>query len=269
MKILIRLAIINTITALLCAMVWANTAQGAEPARKRDMYYSGERNFCLHLLNNPDKAEKIEPVIGPALVVDLETGQLYAPKTRLYFVKSPMPGPYIWRMMKEGNWKAVLGYTPKQADTAAGRIVYDSRWRKYDDRCPGIFRIGDYQDPKKIVDTPTKMTLFDFDADGDGKNDKIYRYKYEYTGNRFAVADFKTCHLKQILSQLSDANLFRFDGKIYVIAGINIGRVSVYRINSLAREIDWNDETCHFTGIDRFTDISQTKHLFNKPEFRR
>jgi hypothetical protein len=201
--------------------------------------------------------------------MDIDEGELYAPKLRLYIVKSTMPLPLIYKLAKKRKWMALLGYMPWKANSSAGRMVTDPRWRKYDDQCPGMFQIRDYRDPGKIVDTPTQMTLYNFDADGDGMNDKIYRYQHDYTGNRFATADFKTCHLKQILSQLSDANLFRFNGKTYVIAGINIGRVSVYRINFLAREIDWSDETCHFTGIDRFTDISETKHLFNKPEFRK
>jgi hypothetical protein len=54
MKFSIRLTIINAFAALMCAMVWANTASAAEPAKKRDMIYYGEREFCLRLLNNAD-----------------------------------------------------------------------------------------------------------------------------------------------------------------------------------------------------------------------
>lgn len=85
-QILYRNAMANAMAALLCTSVWYGAAQAAEPAKKRDMYYSGEREFCLHLLHNADKAEKIEPVIGPTLTFDIDEGELYAPKLRLYIV---------------------------------------------------------------------------------------------------------------------------------------------------------------------------------------
>ncbi|NQU70764.1 MAG: hypothetical protein HQ514_09450, partial [Rhodospirillales bacterium] len=167
--------ITKAMAAVLCAALWHGAVQAADPVADYMLYYSGERDFCLHLLKNADKAEKIAPVIGPTYAFNLDVGERHAPKTRLYFVKSPMPGPFIYRMRKERNWKAILGYTPWEADSTAGRIVYDSRWRKYDDQCPGLFQIRDYRDPNKIADTPTQMSLYDFDADGDGKHDMIYR----------------------------------------------------------------------------------------------
>lgn len=252
--------------ALLGAAVWHGAVLAAEPAKKRDMFYYGEREFCLRLLNNADKAVKIEPVFGPTLTFDLDTGELYAPKLRLYFVKSPLPGPFIHRMVKEGNWKAVLGYTPSKADSTAGRIVYDSRWRKYDDQRPGIFSYHDSRDPDEIAATPTEMTLFGFDADG--KRDKIYRSENDFDFIRYAAVVFKTCKLKPLLWISVASDFFRFEGKTYIITDGNPYRArrrpvssKVYRIDLFSREIDRNDDTCYFSGIDRFTDYLRDKHL--------
>jgi len=154
------------IVALLCAAVWHGPAQAAGPAKKRDLYYSGEREFCLRLLINANKAAKIEPVIGPTHITDIDEGELYAPKIRLYIVKSPMPIPVIYKLIKQRQWMTLLGYTPWKANSSAGRMITDPRRCKYDVQCPGIFRFQNYRDSNKVVGTPTRMTLFDFEADG-------------------------------------------------------------------------------------------------------
>ena len=168
-------ALANAMAVLLCA------AQAAEPVPDYMLYYSGEREFCLRLLNNAHKAEKIEPVIGPTHITDIDEGELYAPKLRLYIVKSPMPIPVIYKLIKQRKWMTLLGYTPWKANSSAGRMVTDPRWREYDDQCPGIFRYQDFRNPGSIAGTPTQMTLFDFDADGDGKSDKIYRHQFNHS----------------------------------------------------------------------------------------
>ena len=226
------------IVALLCAAVWHGPAQAAGPAKKRDLYYSGEREFCLRLLINANKAAKIEPVIGPTHITDIDEGELYAPKIRLYIVKSPMPIPVIYKLIKQRQWMTLLGYTPRKAISSAGRMITDPRWRKYDDQCPGIFGIHGSRDPGTIVATPTRMTLFDFDADGDGKRDKLYRSSNDYDFIRYAAVDFKTCELKELLWISVASDFFRFEDKTYVITDSAPFRrhgshmVSVYRINT-------------------------------------
>ena len=115
------------IAALLGAAVWHGGAQAADPVPNYMLYYTGEREFCLRLLKNADKAEKIEPVIGPTLTFDIDEGELYAPKIGLYFVQSHMSLPVIGRLNKQRKWVTLLGYTPWKANSSAGRLVADPR----------------------------------------------------------------------------------------------------------------------------------------------
>lgn len=272
---LFRSVMANAMTALLCASVWHGPAQAAEPTKKRDMFYYGEREFCLSLLNNADQAEKIEPVVGPTHITDIDEGEHYAPKLRLYIVQSPMPIPVIYKLIKQRQWMTLLGYTPWKANSSAGRMVTDPRWRKYDDQCPGIFRYHDYRDPDKIVGTPTEMTLFELGANSAGRLNTIYRNSDENDSTYYDAADFKSCTLKQVLWIRAASDLFWFKNNSYVITNSALlgrrggQRVTIYRISSLTQEIDRNGDTCHFSGIDRFTDYLRDKHLFNKPKYRR
>ena len=69
----------------------------------------------------PTRQKKIEPVLGPTLVMDIDEGELYAPKIRLYIVKSPMPLPVIYKLAKQRKWMALLGYTPWNQTSGGGR----------------------------------------------------------------------------------------------------------------------------------------------------
>jgi len=82
--------------------------------------------------------------------------------------------------------------------------------------------------------------------------------------------------LKPILWITVASDLLQFEGKSYVITDGNPhqtrrrpGSNTVYRINTLASEIDRNDDTCYFSGVDRFTDYLRDKSLINKPKYRR
>jgi len=46
----------DAITALPGVAVWHGAAQAADPVPDYMLYYSGERDFCLRLLKNADKA---------------------------------------------------------------------------------------------------------------------------------------------------------------------------------------------------------------------
>lgn len=234
------------------------------------MFYKGDPVLCPRLLENADKAVPVEPVIGPTVVRDLLIGWDVDPRTRLYFAKQPITPAEFGRLRSARDWIGLLGYRPDKADKTPGRVVTDPRWAAFERKCPGIFLHRHFR-TDEVVDTPVGMTLYELDVEGDGHLDRIYRDRLWLGGESYMAADFETCALKEVLGAHHWGDLVRFEGKLFVASHGNTGSrlVSVYRLDSLDREVQYTDQTCFYSGISRLTEYARDRYSFNPPSERK